>query len=97
MDPGEENIAKDGRILGMIVSRAFGYGRWKWPLESQQDTRRKFYAPSPLTPKHEVLTPPYLTAEPVVKTTKINPNQPSFLIMATDRMWDMVTSEQAAD
>lgn len=48
--PGEDGIAKDGRILGMMVSRAFGDGRWKWSLELQQDLSRKFKGPSPLTP-----------------------------------------------
>lgn len=26
---GEEDIAKDGRVLGIMVSRVFGDGRWK--------------------------------------------------------------------
>jgi pyruvate dehydrogenase phosphatase len=95
--PGEEGIAKDGRVLGIVVSRAFGDGRWKWPLELQQDLRRRFYGPAPLTPKFDVRTPPYLTAEPVVTTTKIDPSKPSFLIMATDGLWDTLSSQQAVD
>lgn len=31
--PGEEDVVKDGRELGMMVSRAFGDGQRKWPLE----------------------------------------------------------------
>lgn len=80
-----------------MVSRAFGDGRWKWPLELQQDLRQRFYAPAPLTPKYDVRTPPYLTAEPVVRTTKIDPSKPSFLIMATDGMWDTLSDQQAVD
>ncbi|KAL7938437.1 pyruvate dehydrogenase [Trichoderma chlorosporum] len=95
--PGEENIVKDGRVLGMMVSRAFGDGRWKWPLEFQQDIRRSFYGPSPLTPKYDVRTPPYLTAEPVVTSTKIPPNKPCFMILASDGMWDMLSNQQAVD
>ncbi|KAL7950681.1 phosphatase 2C-like domain-containing protein [Trichoderma barbatum] len=95
--PGEENIAKDGRVLGMMVSRAFGDGRWKWPLEFQQDIRRRFYGPAPLTPKYEVRTPPYLTAEPVVTSTPIDPTHPSFLVMASDGMWNMLSNQQAVD
>lgn len=95
--PGEEDIVKNGRVLGMAVSRAFGNGRWKWPLELQQDLKQRFRGPAPLTPKYDVRTPPYLTAEPVVTTTKIDPSKPSFLIMATDGMWDMLSNQQAVD
>lgn len=93
--PGEEAIAKDGRVLGMMVSRAFGDGRWKWPLDFQQDLKQRFNGLAPLTPRYDVRTPPYLTAEPVMTTTKIDPSKPSFLIMATDGMWDTLSNEQA--
>jgi pyruvate dehydrogenase phosphatase len=92
--PGEENIVKDGRVLGIMVSRGFGDSRWKWPLQFQQQMKQKFNGPAPLTPRYDVRTPPYLTAEPVVTSTKIDPNQPSFLIMATDGLWDSVSSQQ---
>ncbi|RJE25695.1 Protein phosphatase 2C [Aspergillus sclerotialis] len=95
--PGEEDIVKDGRVLGIMVSRAFGDSQWKWPLELQQDLKKRFYGPVPLTPKYDIRTPPYLTAEPVVTSTKINPSKPSFLIMATDGMWDMLSNEQAVN
>ncbi|KAI9925918.1 hypothetical protein ASPWEDRAFT_114266 [Aspergillus wentii DTO 134E9] len=95
--PGEEGISKNGRVLGMMVSRAFGDGRWKWSLDLQQELKRRFGAPSPLTPRYNVQTPPYLTAEPVVTTTKIDPSRPSFLIMATDGMWDVLSNQQAVD
>ncbi|GES61629.1 protein phosphatase 2C [Aspergillus terreus] len=95
--PGEENIVKNGRVLGMMVSRAFGDSRWKWSLDFQQDVKRRFYGPAPLTPRYDVRTPPYLTAEPVVTSTKIDPRTPSFLVMATDGMWDTVSSQQAID
>ncbi|KNG87183.1 pyruvate dehydrogenase [Aspergillus nomiae NRRL 13137] len=85
--PGEKNIAKDGRILGMMVSRAFGDSRWKWALELQQDLKERY----------DVRTPPYLTAEPVVTTTKIDPSKPSFVILATDGMWDTLSNQQAVD
>ena len=38
-------------------------------------------------------TPPYLTAEPEVTTTKIEPGD--FLIMATGGLWEWLTSEDA--
>ena len=96
--PGEDEVVKDGRVLGMIVSRAFGDSRWKWPLDVQEDVKQRFYGPSPLPPpKYNVRTPPYLTAEPVVTSTKIDPAKPSFLILATDGLWDMLSSQQGVD
>ncbi|KAJ9289337.1 hypothetical protein DTO021C3_3163 [Paecilomyces variotii] len=95
--PGEEDIVKDGRVLGLMVSRAFGDSRWKWPLEIQEEMKRNFYGPAPLTPKYDVRTPPYLTAEPVVTTLKIDASRASFLIMATDGMWDMMSNHQAVN
>ncbi|KAL4892142.1 phosphatase 2C-like domain-containing protein [Aspergillus ambiguus] len=81
--PGEENLVKDGR--------------WKWPLEFQREMKQRFYGPAPLTPRYDVRTPPYLTAEPVVTSTKIDPRTPSVLVMATDGMWDTLSSQQAID
>ena len=42
-------------------------------------------------------TPPYVTAEPVVTTTEVvvSGKQPSFMIMASDGLWDHVSSGQA--
>jgi pyruvate dehydrogenase phosphatase len=40
------------------------------------------------------LTPPYLTAEPVVTTTKIE-RKGEFMIIATDGLWDCMSNEQA--
>ncbi|KAM0323488.1 hypothetical protein ACHAQA_008768 [Verticillium albo-atrum] len=95
--PGEESIAKNGRVLGIMVSRAFGDGRWKWPLDVQKALRERFSGPGSLAPRYDVRTPPYLTAEPVVTTTKIDLSRPSFLIMATDGLWDTMTNQQAVD
>lgn len=95
--PGEEGLAEDGRVLGLIVSRAFGDGRWKWPSEATKSFSRRFCGPGALPQKYNVQTPPYITAEPVVTTTTLNSGRPSFLIMATDGMWDRLSSEQAVD
>ncbi|KAJ5950728.1 Protein phosphatase 2C [Penicillium vulpinum] len=95
--PGEENIAKGGRVLGLMVSRAFGDSLWKWPLDFQKEMKQKFNGPAPLTPRYDVRTPPYLTAEPVVTSTKIDPNKPSFLILGTDGLWDYLSNKQGVD
>ncbi|KAG9696802.1 protein serine/threonine phosphatase 2C, partial [Aureobasidium melanogenum] len=92
--PGEENIVKNGRVLGIMVSRAFGDGRWKWPVEFQNDMIKKFEAP-PLRPGNESKTPPYITAKPVVTSTVIDSKTPSFVIIASDGLWDMLTDQQA--
>lgn len=95
--PGEEDIAKNGRILGLMVSRAFGDGRWKWPLEQQKDFEQRFKGQAPLTSRFNAETPPYITAEPVVTTTSIDPSKPSFLILASDGLWDSLSNQQAVD
>ncbi|KAK6823512.1 protein serine/threonine phosphatase 2C [Apiospora arundinis] len=95
--PGEEGLVQDGRVLGLVVSRAFGDGRWKWPSEVMNEFSRRFCGPGTLPPKYSIQTPPYITAEPVVTTTNINPGRPYFLILATDGMWDRVSSQEAVD
>ncbi|KAL2074774.1 hypothetical protein VTL71DRAFT_8553 [Oculimacula yallundae] len=95
--PGEKDIIVGGRVLGMMISRAFGDSRWKWSVEIQKDLKKRFGGPSNLNPKYKVLTPPYLTAEPVVTSTRIDPGKPAFLIMATDGLWDNLSSQQAVD
>lgn len=85
---------KDGRILGLAVSRAFGDGRWKWSRQVQEEAQRRFFGPPIREP---LISPPYLTALPVVTTTKIEPENGDFLIMASDGLWDRLTSEQAVE
>ena len=38
--PDEPNMIKDGRILGMAVTRAFGDARWKWPRDIQEQAQK---------------------------------------------------------
>lgn len=92
--PNEVDVIKDGRVLGLAVTRAFGDGPWKWPRKVQEAAQRRFYG---RRPSQACLSPPYLTAEPVVTTTKIQPEKNDFLIMASDGLWDNLTSKQAVD
>jgi pyruvate dehydrogenase phosphatase len=39
-------------------------------------------------------TPPYVTAEPVVTTTQIDPTKGDFVVLATDGLWEMLTNEE---
>lgn len=90
--PGEQKVIdpKTGRVLGIMVSRAFGDGLWKWPLEVILECQKKFFWKAP-RPGYK--TPPYLTAEPVITTTHIQGGE--FMILASDGLWDHLSSEQA--
>lgn len=90
--PGEENVVHRGRILGGLEpSRAFGDAGYKWSREVQSRMKKYFFgrSPSPL-----LKTPPYVTAEPIVTTTKVDPGQGDFVVLATDGLWEMLTNEE---
>jgi pyruvate dehydrogenase phosphatase len=53
--------------------------------------KRQFFGRS--ASKH-LKTPPYVTAEPVVTRTKIDPSNGDFVVMATDGLWEMLTNEE---
>ena len=90
--PGEPNVVRNGRILGGLEpSRAFGDSFYKWSQEVQLRMKKNFFGrtPSPL-----LQTPPYVTAEPVVTTTRIQPEKGDFVVLATDGLWEMLTNEE---
>ena len=90
--PGEENVVHRGRILGGLEpSRAFGDAGYKWSREVQERMKKFFLgkSPSPI-----LKTPPYVTAEPIITTTKVDPAQGDFVVLATDGLWEMLTNEE---
>ncbi|KAL1884365.1 hypothetical protein VTK73DRAFT_59 [Phialemonium thermophilum] len=90
--PGEEHVVRNGRVLGGLEpTRAFGDASYKWTREVSDRLRRQYFgrSQSPL-----LKTPPYVTAEPVVTTTKMNPERGDFVVMATDGLWEMLTNEE---
>ncbi|KAF4984670.1 hypothetical protein FZEAL_186 [Fusarium zealandicum] len=90
--PGEDNVIRNGRVLGGLEpSRAFGDAVYKWSRDVAWKLRDNFFgrSPSPL-----LKTPPYVTAEPIVTTTKVNPENGDFLVLATDGLWEMLTNEE---
>ncbi|KAK4551975.1 [Pyruvate dehydrogenase [acetyl-transferring]]-phosphatase 1, mitochondrial [Recurvomyces mirabilis] len=90
--PGEPGVTQNGRILGGLEpSRAFGDAMYKWSMEVQQKLHRNYFA---RTPNRNVKTPPYVTAEPVVTTTEVDPAKGDFVVMATDGLWEMLTNEE---
>ena len=90
--PGEEYVVHRGRILGQLEpSRAFGDAGYKWSKEIQEKVNKFFFGrrPNPL-----LKTPPYVTAEPVITTTRLDPKKGDFVVLATDGLWEMLTNEE---
>ncbi|KAH6610250.1 phosphatase 2c [Trichoderma cornu-damae] len=90
--PGEEHVVRNGRVLGGLEpTRAFGDAVYKWSRDVAGRLRENFFgrSPSPL-----LKTPPYVTAEPIVTTTKIEPENGDFVVLATDGLWEMLTNEE---
>ena len=90
--PGEDNVTYRGRILGSLEpSRAFGDAIYKWSKDTAERMKSDFFG---RTPSPYLKTPPYVTAEPVVTTTQVDPNKGDFLVMATDGLWECLTNEE---
>jgi pyruvate dehydrogenase phosphatase len=90
--PGEPNVVMNGRVLGGLEpTRAFGDAVYKWTLETQEKLKKSYFG---RTPSKLLRTPPYVTAEPVVTTTKVQPENGDFVVMATDGLWEMLTNEE---
>jgi pyruvate dehydrogenase phosphatase len=90
--PGEDNAIRNGRVLGGLEpTRAFGDASYKWTREVSERLKASFFGK---TPSQLLKTPPYVTAEPVVTTTKIEPENGDFVVMATDGLWEMLTNEE---
>ncbi|KAL8928327.1 MAG: hypothetical protein Q9172_000919 [Xanthocarpia lactea] len=90
--PGEPNVVAHGRILGNLEpSRAFGDAHYKWARDIQNMVKKNWFGRTPLT---LLKTPPYVTAEPVVTTTRVMPEKGDFVVLATDGLWEMLTNEE---
>ena len=90
--PGEDYVTRNGRILGGLEpSRAFGDASYKWSRDVQEMVKKRWFG---RTPSQLLKTPPYVTAEPVVTTTKVEPEKGDFVVMATDGLWEMLTNEE---
>ena len=90
--PDEPYVVRNGRILGGLEpSRAFGDAYYKWSKETQDRMKRHFLG---RTPSALLRSPPYVTAEPIVTTTKIEPSKGDFIVMATDGLWEFLSNEE---
>jgi pyruvate dehydrogenase phosphatase len=81
-----------GRLFGLAVTRAFGDHRWKWPGTLVQAAQERFwgYSPRPNADR----SPPYVTARPEVTTRRVQPAT-DFVILASDGLWDVMSSADA--
>lgn len=81
-------------MLGLLQPlRAFGDVVFKWDYGMHE----KFLNHNNGTivvPRDVYRTPPYLTAEPVVTRHSLQPGD-RFLVIATDGLWDMMSSDTA--
>ena len=90
--PGEDHVVRSGRVLGQLEpSRAFGDASYKWTRKTQEKIKRHFFG---RTPHQWLQTPPYVTAEPVVTSTSIEPSKGDFVVLATDGLWEMLSNEE---
>ncbi|KAJ3158621.1 hypothetical protein HDU86_002584 [Geranomyces michiganensis] len=89
--PNETNtVVSRGRVLGgLMPTRAFGDSRYKW-LQAEKAAIGMRASPA-------YLTPPYVTAEPEVTYYRMDPSADKALIIATDGIWDCLSSDQAVD
>lgn len=94
LHPNEPDMIdpKTGRLLGWALSRAFGDSRGKWTNGEQQVSFEKFWAQKPIVKNR---TPPYFTAEPEVTSTVVHGGD--FVILASDGLWDHISSEDAVE
>ncbi len=103
--PDEPDVIdpKTGRVLGIAVSRAFGDSTWKWDDDFVKKVGSEFFG---YGSRKGNKTPPYLTAEPEITETSIvsvDPKDKStrsrsdFMIMASDGLWDHMSSEHAVE
>lgn len=97
-----DTVVTDDRLLGILMPlRAFGDVRFKWNLELQQNIITSLESTVDLDSLNlynyippNYLTPPYLDVMPEITHHKLRP-QDRFLILATDGLWDELTSQEA--
>lgn len=95
--PEEPTCLNRGRVLGSLQpTRAFGDFRYKVKevkgklIESLPEHLKVYFR----APPKNCLTPPYVTAEPVVTTTKINPAKKDFIVIGSDGLYELLSNEE---
>ncbi|XP_015223785.2 pyruvate dehydrogenase [acetyl-transferring]-phosphatase 2, mitochondrial isoform X2 [Lepisosteus oculatus] len=95
----ENSVVMDDRLLGLLMPfRAFGDVRFKWSKDLQESILENGYDLESLNIYHytppNYLTPPYLEVTPEVLYHRLRPKD-KFLILASDGLWDMMSSDEA--
>jgi pyruvate dehydrogenase phosphatase len=95
--PGEEGtVIKNERLLGQLQPlRAFGDVQYKWDQVTHSHILTQIYG-GPIVPPNLYKSPPYLTAKPVTTKHQIQ-RQDKFIILASDGLWDSLSSQQAVN
>lgn len=103
---------KTGRLLGIAVTRAFGDHRWKWENDFIKQVQLKFWGTAPrpdsktppyMTAEPEITETQVVRAGPKPKNGKAAGGAASdgiksdFMIMASDGLWDHISSEHAVE
>ena len=86
LHPGE-TIMAHGRVLGWGMSRVFGDGVLKWSKELMDRLSGRY-----IRYRYFGETPPYMTAEPEITTTEVQPDD--FLVLGSDGLWECLTNEE---
>ncbi|KAK4688528.1 pyruvate dehydrogenase phosphatase, partial [Tremellales sp. Uapishka_1] len=97
------NKGNGDRVLGgKDVARCFGDAHYKISVEDQNLVGDALGARCAITrmPEHPSLTPPYSEGRPEISTRKVHPvpasgEQLRFVILASDGLWDRLSSEEA--
>ncbi|KAJ3480748.1 hypothetical protein NLG97_g7991 [Lecanicillium saksenae] len=94
--PNEQNVIRNGKVLGMGVTRAFGNFRWKSSYEAQLELGKRFITAGAMN-KDDIPTPPYLTARPTVTARQLDAELPAFVVLASDGLWYNCETREAVD
>jgi len=88
-------ILQNGRLLGSLMPlRAFGDMLFKLDRHQLTQLKSVFNVTSFMAKSH---TPPYLSVTPEVTRKKLEPKSDRFVILATDGLWDFVSSQTAVE
>lgn len=92
-DSERKTVIRRDRLLGELAPlRSIGDYRYKWPKELLKTLAAPFFGARAVPANY--YTPPYLTAMPDIYYHRLTPKD-SFLIIASDGLWDMLTPLQA--
>lgn len=93
--PQSENdsCVRHGRVLGIYEpTRSFGDGAVKWSREIQRKLATLFFG---TRMSSALLTPPYMTAKPVITRTQLQVDEePGFVVLASDGLFEMLSNDQ---